>query len=305
MKQITGYLAPRGFEGELLDELKGSMQVEEIHERLILASGPPLEATWAQNIWRNPQKIEFQSISQAAQALRAMQRNWALYSLQSHRRAQLIRENLPKVSAKILEGPTLLPSSPMGSWTLVSDTLMLAASSCSSPLPHGEIHFAENRTEPPSRAYLKLWEALSLAGSLPKAGDRCLDMGSSPGGWTWALQRLGVDVISVDRSELAPTVASLPRVEFIQGDAFALDPSSLGQIDWFFSDVICYPQKLLKMVEKWMQTGSCPRFICTIKFQGKELSVEDREAVRDFLAIPGSRVQHLFHNKHELTWIKV
>ena len=26
---------------------------------------------------------------------------------------------------------------------------------------------------------------------------------------------------------------------------------------------------------------------------------------RRFAAIPGSRLHHLFHNKHELTWIKI
>ena len=31
----------------------------------------------------------------------------------------------------------------------------------------------------------------------------------------------------------------------------------------------------------------------------------DHETARAFAAIPGSRVLHLFHNKHELTWIKL
>jgi hypothetical protein len=31
----------------------------------------------------------------------------------------------------------------------------------------------------------------------------------------------------------------------------------------------------------------------------------DHEAARRFAAIPGSQLRRLFHNKHELTWIKV
>ena len=31
----------------------------------------------------------------------------------------------------------------------------------------------------------------------------------------------------------------------------------------------------------------------------------DHEAARAFAAMPGSRLLHLFHNKHELTWIKL
>lgn len=347
MKKLTGYLAADGFEAELLEELKTSMQVEEVHERLILASGEPIEAAWAQNIWRNPQKIEFESISQAAQALRALQRNWALYSIQAHRRAQLITEKLPKLTPRVLDGPTLPPSSPMGSWSLLSEKLLIASASCSSAFPNGEVRFHENKTVPPSRAYLKLWEALTVAGDAPRPGDRCLDLGSSPGSWTWALQGLGADVLSIDRSFLAPQVAHLPGVQFIQGDAFRAEPGKLAQtfggslepafvppsvirtrtgegistnpeadsdprlgphfekVDWFFSDVICYPRKLLELVQKWLRDGTCSKYVCTIKFQGQEISDADRQVLESFARIPGSRLLHLFHNKHELTWIKV
>jgi 23S rRNA (cytidine2498-2'-O)-methyltransferase len=41
------------------------------------------------------------------------------------------------------------------------------------------------------------------------------------------------------------------------------------------------------------------RFVCSVKFQGPT----DFEVMRDFIAIPGSRLLHLHHNKHELTWI--
>jgi 23S rRNA (cytidine2498-2'-O)-methyltransferase len=83
--------------------------------------------------------------------------------------------------------------------------------------------------------------------------------------------------------------------------AFGLDPAAIGPIDWLFSDVICYPQRLLKLVERWMVAGTCSRFACTIKFQGKT----DHATARAFAAIPGSRLMHLHHNKHELTWVKL
>ena len=59
---------------------------------------------------------------------------------------------------------------------------MLAAAQCTSPFPNGEIGFVEDRIGPPSRAYLKLWEALTLIGSRPGPGERRVDLGSSPGG---------------------------------------------------------------------------------------------------------------------------
>jgi 23S rRNA (cytidine2498-2'-O)-methyltransferase len=39
--------------------------------------------------------------------------------------------------------------------------------------------------------------------------------------------------------------------------------------------------------------------VCTIKFQG----ATDHDAAAAFAAIPGGRVMHLFHNKHELTFV--
>jgi hypothetical protein len=31
----------------------------------------------------------------------------------------------------------------------------------------------------------------------------------------------------------------------------------------------------------------------------------DHETAHRFAAIPGAQLRHLFHNKHELTWIKI
>src|SRR4051812_9607837 len=105
---MIGYLAPKDYVKEVLKELEGQTQIEHIHERLILTSGPQVPSIWTQNIWLNPRKIPIQSISHAAQELKAIQRNWSLYSVQSHRRAQLIAEKLPKISNKKIEFPSSL-----------------------------------------------------------------------------------------------------------------------------------------------------------------------------------------------------
>ena len=178
---------------------------------------------------------------------------------------------------------------------------MLAAPRCASAFPNGEARFVEDRWAPPSRAYLKLWEALTLVGRRPQPGEVCLDLGSSPGGWSWALQRIGARVISVDRAPLAPEVACLPGIEYRCESAFTLDPVKIGPVDWLFSDVVCYPGRLLALVERWLAAGTCRRFVCTVKFQG----ATDHTIAARFAAIPGSQLRHLFHNRHELTWIKL
>ncbi len=225
----------------------------------------------------------------------------AVYAPLLYRRAMLIQEQLPKVSAKPLVFGSPPPAAPLGSWTLLDPGTMLAAPHCTNPFPNGEIQFVEDRTGPPSRAYLKLWEALTLIGRRPGPGGICLDLGSSPGGWSWALQRMGAQLISVDKAPLAPEIARLPGIEHRQESAFALDPHTVGPVDWLFSDVVCYPARLLALVERWLATGTCRNFVCTVKFQGPT----DHETARRFAAIPGSQLRHLFHNKHELTWIKI
>src|SRR5207302_3776811 len=144
-----------------------------------------------------------------------------------------------------LQPPGLDPRSRQISPTLLDPGTMLAASRCTNPFPNGEVHFVEDRSGPPSRAYLKLWEALSLIGRRPGPGETCLDLGSSPGGWSWALQQIGARVISVDKAPLAPEILCLPGIEHRRESAFALDPRMVGPVDWLFSDIACYPARLL------------------------------------------------------------
>ena len=294
----TGYLAARGYVDEVIADLG---EVVAVHDRLVFAEGPPRPAPWAQNIWFEPVRIPIGSIGEGAKALRAIQRNWALYAFQLHRRAHLIEAQLPPLRPKRLPFPSDLPTSPLGSWTLLDANTIIAAPHCSSPFIHGEVEFEENKTVPPNRAYLKLWEALTLVGMRPGPGELCLDLGASPGGWSWALHETGARVIAVDKAPLDPEVTALPRLTVRQQSAFALAPSEIGPVDWLCSDVVCYPDRLLALIRRWLDSGLARRFICTVKFQG----ATDHDAARAFTAIPGSRLLHLHHNKHELTWIKL
>ena len=72
-------------------------------------------------------------------------------------------------------------------------------------------------------------------------------------------------------------------------------------MDWLFSDVICYPARLLALVERWLAAGLVRNFVCTLKFQGET----DMATAQRFAAIPGGHLIHLHHNKHELTWIRL
>ena len=78
---------------------------------------PAKPVAWAANVWHEPQRLEIASIGDAANKLRAIQRNWALYSFAHHRRAALIEAKLPPVRFKPLPYPTEAPKAPLGSWT--------------------------------------------------------------------------------------------------------------------------------------------------------------------------------------------
>ena len=124
-------------------------------------------------------------------------------------RAELIADKLPHVSARPLELGEVAPDAPLGSWTLLERDVVLAATDCAVPFPNGVPQFVEDRHGPPSRAYLKLWEAFARLRRQPGPGDRCLDLGAAPGGWTWLLARSGAEVVAVDKAPLDDEVAAL------------------------------------------------------------------------------------------------
>ncbi len=295
--ETTAYLAAPELEAQLRHELADVLMSE--HGRLFICSRPAMSAVWSLNTWGAVESCKILSIKQAAQHLRDRQRNWAKYAHVCHRRMLLIEENLPHVSGKPLVFPKALPTASLGSWTLLDEQNMLFSQHCSAAMPNGEIHFVEDKHTPPNRAYLKLWEAFTRIGYWPKAGEFCIDLGASPGGWSWVCQKLGARVLSVDKAELTPEIAALTNIEFLQQSAFALSPQDLPPCDWLLCDIICYPDKMLSYISKWRESGRAKNIICTFKFQG-ETDFNIIAKIKDSL---GGTLQHLFHNKHELTWM--
>lgn len=305
----TLYLAPAGFFAELSAELS---DVIAVRPPLVLAAGPPQPTAWALDVWYDPAVLSIKSISDGVRQLKRLGRFWSLLSIGHHRRAALVQEQLrcPAIS------PIAFPDRPdipqIGGWTLWQPSTILVATRRWKRWPHGRIEFIPDRLAPPNRAYLKLWEALTLIGDAPGPGDLCLDLGASPGGWTWVLQRLGAEVIAVDKAPLAPKIARLPRVRTLRQSAFALEPGDLDsresgpndrceplKIDWLFSDVICYPERLLRLVQRWRDSGCVKNIVATVKFQGPT----DTKIIDKFKCIENSNLIHLMNNKHELTWI--
>lgn len=300
MSTYTGYLAIHKFEAELEKELalKG-LKVFEKKDRLYLVEGEHPAMIWAQMTAFNLNFIEITSINDGVKKLKALGRNWGLFTVDNHRRAQLIQSELPKYNTKPIPFRHQIPESKMGFWTLWEANKILATQETSSPFALGEMTFQEDKEMPPSRAYLKLWEFFTIYAPEEINGGTSIDVGSCPGGWTWVLRTLNFDkVYSVDKAPIEKRIMDLGRIDFRQESAFGLDPRDFEEIDWFCSDIICYPERLLNLVKRFMEAGKVKNFVCTIKYQGET----DWENTLKFLEIPGSKIVHLHHNKHEVTW---
>jgi len=166
--------------------------------------------------------------------------------------------------------------------------------------PAGDAPVAIDRT-PPSRAYQKLEEALAWMGAAPRAGETCVDLGASPGGWTATALKRGARVVAVDRAPVAPALARDPRVTMIIGNAFTYLPPA--PVDWLLCDVVCEPQRSLALVDGWLTGGHCRNLVVTVKFKG-------RDGYGVLAALPPlfarlrpafARVKQLHHNKNEVT----
>ena len=267
------------------------------------APAEKIKPFWCSTVYFEPFTVTFESVSEAASALKQIQRNWAPYQFTLFRRAALIQDKLPYINLKPRNFPYSVPQTQIGAWTLTDEHTLFASAKTSSFLPCGKIQFNEDHENPPSRAYLKIQEALvhfqSFFGDFPQKGQHCFEAGACPGGWTYVLVQLGCSVFAVDRSPLADSLMQNPSVKFLAHDAFTLKCEDIEPVDWVFSDVICYPERLLEWVKLWLSRPKVPNMICTIKMQGET----NWETIKAFAELPDSKVIHLNYNKHELTWL--
>lgn len=289
------YVAFPDFKAELLKEITG---VIEIRDNLIFSRDLNEAVCFAEDIWLNPKMASFSSIKEAAKFLQALNKHWFLYPFSHVRRSRLIEENLRNPFKKPLVFPVTQEIPKTGVFSLLDEGTLLYSVERLKKIPMGLVDFVEDRKYPPNRAYLKLWEAFTFLGDFPKLGDIAMDLGASPGGWTSVLHRLGAKVMAVDKADLDISLQKVANIHFIRQSAFALNPDDFPAIDWLCSDVACYPDRLYRLVEKWLNSGKVKNMICTIKLQGET----DFEMLRKFQSFPQSRVLHLYHNKHEATF---
>ena len=283
-----------------LDELCQELGVDyNICGDLILSSQKKLDVCFAQDIWLDPQIVHFESISAAVKILRQANKGWYLHPVTHVRRSRLIEEQLRRCPSMDRHFPIDNEIPEIGAFSLLDKNTLVFSVKRAKQWPEGQCFFIEDKTNPPNRAYLKLWEALTLLKKYPSKGDKALDLGASPGGWTYVMQSLGAQVTAVDKADLAPHIASLPGVTYLKQSAFALDPAILDHAyDWVLSDVACYPERAYELIKQWIDSGKAKQMIFTIKLQGKT----DMSMINQFKSIPNAKILNLYYNKHEATF---
>lgn len=289
------YLAKSEFLTELHEELPKLVPVAQD----LFFSSAPKEVCFAQDIWFEPHLVTFESISTAAKLLRQAGKFWYLHPIEQVRRSRLIEAQLRKLPPLTRHFPLEAEIPQIGVFSLLDQNTLIYSVKRLKKWPDGICQFIEDKINPPNRAYLKLWEALTFLERHPKPGARVLDLGASPGGWTYVMQALGAHVTSIDKAPLTEHITQLPNIQFIQQSAFSFDPGTLTEsYDWVLSDIACYPERAYELIMKWIASGRAKQMVFTIKLQGKT----DFSILKKLQAIPHAQLINLYYNKHETTF---
>ncbi len=163
----------------------------------------------------------------------------------------------------------------------------------------------------PSRSAQKLAEAIVVflgerEGELLRAGQRAVDLGAAPGGWTWVLASRGLRVTAVDNATLKGEVAHDALVRHLRADGLTWRPPR--PVDWLVCDIVERPDRIAELVAGWIADGDAQAAIFNLKLPMKqrydtvrrcEAVIEQRlrgVGVRATLAL-----RHLYHDREEVT----
>ncbi len=101
----------------------------------------------------------------------------------------------------------------------------------------------------PSRAYLKLREALLWSRVPMQKGDLAVELGSAPGGASYALLEDGLRVIGIDPGDMDPKIISHPQFRHLQIGALSVQAKQVQDAQWFLMDVNIEPKQAIPWAE--------------------------------------------------------
>lgn len=298
-KKLNLVIAPDSFQREALRELefKNLTFFKTKVENHLIVEGDLTHFWWSKMTVKNLNFHNVKSISDAQDYLKSKKKYWVSINHQNYRRQVLVEREIPCAFNK---KDVWSLYSKLGAWFFLDENTIGYGFDFDPIFSNGLVPIKEDLMAP-SKAYQKITELFSRLGKFPILSDTIIELGSHPGGWTWVLCQLSQTVISVDTVELDKKLQQFVNLNFVKKDAFKLDVIADQNISWFFSDIICEPEKLYELVQKWKKNTNIKNWICTLKFKGHC----NFETIQKFQDIPNSKILHLNSNKHELMWVNV
>lgn len=155
-----------------------------------------------------------------------------------------------------------------------------------------------------SRAYLKLVEALRWSELPVAAGDRCVEIGSAPGGSCLALLERGLLVTGIDPAEMDPAVLAHPNFTHVRARAKDVKRSVFRDCRWLLMDANVAPGYTLDTLDGVLnQGGARPEgLVLTLKLTdpalaGKLPGIADRLRRYGYRRV---RMRQLAFNRQEV-----
>jgi 23S rRNA (cytidine2498-2'-O)-methyltransferase len=163
----------------------------------------------------------------------------------------------------------------------------------------------------PSRSAQKLVEAFVVflgdrERDRVRAGQRAVDLGAAPGGWSWVLASRGLRVTAVDNGPLKGEIASDPLVTHLRVDGVRWRPRR--RVDWLTCDIVEQPSRIADLVGRWVADGLARHAIFNLKLPMKRRYDALRECeARIAHCLERSSVEaalsfrQLYHDREEVT----
>ena len=135
-------------------------------------------------------------------------------------------------------------------------------------------------------------------------GMTAVDLGASPGGWSWQLVHRGLMVTAVDNGAMDPRLLESGQVKHRRADGLDFRPAD--PVDWMVCDIVESPSRIARVAAKWVAEGWCRETIFNLKLPMKkrwEEVVRCREIIDEVLGGSGYflRMKQLYHDREEVT----
>jgi 23S rRNA (cytidine2498-2'-O)-methyltransferase len=158
----------------------------------------------------------------------------------------------------------------------------------------------------PSRAYLKLEEALLWSRAPLRTGDCAVEIGSAPGGASLALLRRGINVLGIDPGEMHRVVLRSPTYRHLSKSVMFVEREELPErVDWLLLDMNAEPRVALTAVESIAHDleENLLGILLTVKLNQWKLAEKIPgylEALKESLGLARIRATQLAHNRQEI-----